>query len=210
VVTRDELGQRLAARIAEGFCWVGEEVVEIFEDSADGEARVTCALPPGGVGLVFRLDRVGFPFLRQRSAVDWLLFVHLTDGSVDAHLVEFKRTVNPFKWREVKEQMASSVTRTRALAGALGVEVREVHCYTAFRRDFLSLPATLAPVLVRSPVGSEEVARAEPAETHTGRLGQRDWGAPEISIDGVDTPVLHRRIQLDPTTGVGQTVLFSR
>lgn len=207
-MTRDDLAQRLLARIADGFCWVSEEPVEVFEESAEGEARVTCTRPGGGLYLVFHLDDVGFPFLRQRKAVDWLLFVHDAEGAIDAHLIECKRTVNPSKWREIKEQMASSVTRTRALAGALGVEIRRFHGYTAFRNDRLSTRTAPDPVFTRLPLGPGAVARAEPAETRTARLGQLDWEAAEIAIGGVDAPVQHRRVPLDPASGVGQAELF--
>jgi hypothetical protein len=209
-MTRDELGLCLGARIAEGYCWVCEGLVEIFENIVGAEGLVACTLPSAGVGLIFQLDKVGFPFLRQQKTVDWLLLVHLPDGSIDAHLVEFKTTVGLTTWRDVKEKMASSVTRARALVGALGVALRDVHCYTAFRNAKLSVPVARNPALTRGLIGSEDVVRAERADTRTARAVQLDWEAPEISIDGVDTPVLHRRIQLDPTTGVGQTVLFSR
>jgi hypothetical protein len=202
-VTREELARRLAARIEDGFCWVSEAPIEVFEETAGGEARVTCTLSSEGVCLVFRLDEVGFPFLRQRKAVDWLVLLHVLDGSIDAHLIECKRTVSSGSWREIKSQMASSVTRGLALAGALGAQIRRFHCYTAYRNDRLSTD----PVFARLPLGPGAVARAEPAETRGARLGHLDWEATEIVLEGMDTRVSHQRVPLDPVTGVGQVEL---
>jgi hypothetical protein len=208
-VTRDDLASRLAARIADGVCWMSDDPVVIYEDATDGEARVTCTFPPGGVGLIFRLDEVGFPFLRQRASVGWLVLLCLPDGSMDAHLVECKRTVNWRKWHEIKGQMAASVTRCLALAGALRVEIRRFHGYTAHRNDRLSVPRSPDPVFTRLPLGPGAVAREEPAETREARVGQLDWDADEIRLEEVGAAVPHRRVPLDPLSGVGRLELIT-
>jgi hypothetical protein len=210
-MTRDELGRRLAARIADGVCWVSEAPIPVFEESSDGAAEISCTWPSeaasGATGVAFRLDKMGFPFLRQRKAVDWLLLLHFTDGSIDAHLIECKRTVGADQWREIKLQMASSVTRGLALAGALGVQIRRFHAYTAYRNDRLSTHRSPDPVFIRLPIGPGAVAREEPAETRGARLGQLDWEAAEILLEGVSPRVSHVRVPLDPGTGSGQVEL---
>lgn len=204
---RDQLASMLASRIAEGICWVSEDPIEIFEEASTGEAHVGCTFSPGSVGVFFRLDMVGFPFLRQKKSVDWLVLLHHPDGSLDAHLVECKLTVNAQSWHKTKDQMASSVTRCLALAGALGAEIRRFHGYTAYRNDRLSAPRSPDPVFSRLPLGPAAVAREEPTETREARLGQRDWQADEIRLEGVGTPVAHRRILLDPISGIGKVEL---
>jgi hypothetical protein len=206
-VTRDNLARRLAARIADGVCWVSEEPVDVFEEASGGEARITCAFAAGEVGLIFRLDEMSFPFLRQKAAVDWLVLLHLPDGAFDAHLVECKRTVTWRKWHEIKGQMASSITRCRALAGALGGEIRRFHGYTAYRNDRLSTPRSPDPVFSRLPLGPGAVAQEEPAETREARAGHLDWEAGDLRLEGVGAVVPHRRVQLDPLSGVGSVVL---
>ena len=208
-MTRGDLVQSLAARIAYGVCWVSEDPVVLYEEALEGEARVTCALPPGRIGLVFRLDRVGFPFLRQKASVDWLVLLHLPDGSLDAHLVECKRTVDAGRWRETRGQMASSVTRCLALAGALGGTIRRFHGYTAYRNERLSPPRSPDPVFARLPVGPGAVAREEPAETREARVGQLDWETDEIHLEGAGAPVPHQRVPLDPGSGVGRVDLVA-
>lgn len=208
-MTRDELGRRLAARIESGYCWACEGPFDLFEEIRGGEGRLTCTLPPGACGLVFHLDKVGFPFLRQRTSVDWLVLVHLPDGWVDAHLVEFKTTVNAYKWHETKGQMTSSVTRARALAGALQAPIRGFFSCTAYRNDLLSARCSPDPVFARLPIGSGAVARGEPEETRNVRAGALDWQVGAITLDGLDGPVPHRRAPLDPASGVGQVELAS-
>ncbi len=199
-----KLANRLSSRFADGVCWVSEAPVDIFEEARDGEARVTCTFSPGSVGVFFKLDAVGFPFLRQKKSVDWLVLLLHPDGSLDAHLIECKRTVSFRTWYEIKLQMASSVTRSLALAGALGAEIRRFHGYTAYRKDELSAQQSPDPVFSRLPLGPGVVARAEPAETREARSGQCDWEATEIRLEGVDTLVTHRRVLLNPSSGIGK------
>jgi hypothetical protein len=207
-VKRDQLANMLASRIADGVCWVSEAPIDIFEEASDGEAHVTCTFAPGSVGVFFRLEGMGFPYLRNQKSVDWLVLLHHTDGALDAHLVECKRTVNAQTWRKTKDQMASSVTRCLALAGALGAEIRRFHGYTAYRNDKLSAPRSPDPVFSRLPLGPGAVAREEPTETREARVGQRDWQAADILLEGFDTPVTHRRVLLDPSSGIGNVELF--
>ncbi len=206
---RDDLTSRVATRIKEGLCWASEEPIEIFEDVREGEARVTCTASVDGLCLVFQLDRVGFPFLRQQKSVDWLVLVHLPDGSMDAHLVECKRKVNAHTWSDVKSQMASSVVRSFALAGVLNASIRRFYAYTAYRHDNLSARRSPDPIFARLPVGSGAVAGQEGTETRQARLGQLDWEAPEIVLQGVDAPLVHRRVQLDQASGVGRMELIA-
>lgn len=203
-MTRDELDRRLTARIQDGFCWASEAPIEIFEENVTGEARVTCTFSSGAVGLVFRLEKVGFPFLRQAKSVDWLVLVHLPDGGLSAHLIECKRTVNQGKWHDIKEQMAASVTRGLALAGALGSEIRRFHCYTAYRNDRVSPQRSPDPVLEKLPVGPAATTRGEEADVREARIGELDWYAAEIRLDGLDVHVAHRRVQLEQSSGFGR------
>jgi hypothetical protein len=205
---RDQLANRLTSRIADGVCWVSGAPVELFEEASDGEARVTCTFSPGSVGVFFKLDQVNFPFLRQKKSVDWLVFLLHPDGSLDAHLVECKRTVSWRKWYEIRIQMAASVTRSLALAGALGVEIRHFHSYTAYRNDEISARLSPDPVFSRLPLGPGVVARKEPAETREVRSGQRDWEAAEIRLEGVDVLVTHRRVPLASSSGIGNVELL--
>jgi hypothetical protein len=200
-----DLERRIAERIADGYCQIGKAPIEIFEDAKEGQARVTCAFSAAGVGLWLRLDKVGFPFLRRQKSVDWLVLVHLPAGSMDAHLIECKTTMGSKQWLEVKDQMSSSVVRALALAGALEVQIRRFFCYTAYRHDRLSIRRSPDPFLMRQPLGS----CAEPAETRRARTGQLDWEADEIRLDGVGTPIPHRRVPLDPDMGTGQAELLA-
>jgi len=99
--------------------------------------------------------------------------------------------------------MAGSITRSLALAGALRAEIRRFYCYTAYRNDRLSRRGAPDPLLARQPLGSV----SEPAETREARAGQLDWEVDEIRLEGVDTPVSHRRVQLDPASGTGRVEL---
>jgi hypothetical protein len=208
-VKRDDLTSRVAARIKDGLCWASEDPIEVFEDAKEGEARVTCTASAESLCLVFRLDRVGFPFLRPQKSVDWLLLVHLPDGSLDAHLVECKRKVNAHTWSDVKSQMAASVLRSFALVGALNATIRRFYGYTAYRHDNLAPSRSPDPIFARLPIGSGVVAGQEATETREARLGQMDWESPEILLQGVEAPITHRRVQLDQASGKGQTALIA-
>jgi hypothetical protein len=111
--------------------------------------------------------------------------------------------VNPDKWREIKGQMAGSITRSLAVASVLRAKIRRFYCYTAYRNDRLSRRAAPDTLFARQPLGSG----SEPAETRGARVGQLDWEVDEIRFEGLDAPVPHHRIQLDPASGTGRVEL---
>jgi hypothetical protein len=203
-VTVADLGKRLDARIGDGFCWVSQAPISLYEELSDGEAQVTCAFSPDAVCLVFKLDRVAFPFLRPQRSVDWLLLLCHPDGLIEAHLVECKRKIDSKSWRDIKEQMSSSIIRALTLGGALGVEVARFFCYTAFRNDRISSRSSPDPVFAKIPIGPAEVAAAEPAASREARAGGFDWRGATIRIGTIDADVPHEKVQLDVATGVGR------
>lgn len=179
----------------------GSEV--LIEDlSEQGEARVTCALPQGAIGMNWRIESPRpFTFLKEGKAADGALMLQLADGTFEAHIMECKRTVNQEKWKEIKQQIRCSLIRLRALAGVMGIQFNRVVCYTAYRRDML------APGAVKLPVGRLQSQQADQDENLEALRQQTDWEEPEIQLRNFPTRFLHRKVKLDDQAGTGRVDL---
>lgn len=195
----------LAARVAEllskGFldpisrrCYfVTDSKIHIAEASKKGAAHVTLELPAACECLVLELEkgRVAgkpdpdwFKFLANEKCADGAFLVPAGLHAYDAHVVECKATVRSDNWPDIKLQLSGTLARLRALAGVLQVQLAQVYCYTAYRKDELTEALKADPAELRPEVGMS---------IHTAEL--LDWGLDKADL-GCCGMFPHRRILL--------------
>lgn len=139
--------------------------VVVVEQEAEGEARVECSLPEGALCVQWNLPTGYFRFLKEEQNADGALLIWRDDGSQDglfeAHVMECKKTVEQKTWSKALQQMRWTFLRLRAIAGALGVPIRGVTFYTAFREHKFSSTTSRNALVPRNPITSRF---AEPDE----------------------------------------------
>jgi len=174
--------------LQKNLCAVHTGTVPVRETDKDGFADVSCTLPAGAVCLRWDIEKVAFNFLRDaRTAADGALLVVRGDGSVEAHVMECKRTVDHDEWAKAKRQMRWSLARLRALAGVLGVTIDRTCCYIAYREETFSTD----PGLVKLMLGD-----VDDPETRLLRE-QFDWPDATIDLGGYPRRWPHRKVRLD-------------
>jgi hypothetical protein len=140
-----------------------------------------------------------FGFLKDKKNADGALLVWRDDGSRDgcfeAHVMECKKTVDQSKWNDILQQLRWTFMRLRAVSGALGVPLRRVTFYTAYREDKLSSTSSRNPVLPRNPITSR-FAKPEEVIDRPRQL-QMDWQNDDIALGDFEGRFAHRKIELD-------------
>lgn len=178
------------------YAWVASPgPVTVRETEREGEARVEFTLPAGCECLELWLPTGLFRILDEDKNADGALLVVLPDGSIEAHIVECKKTVDSGSWEKALVQMMWSLVKLQALAGALGEQIAGAVCYTAFREDKLSADESPNPAYSERIVGAPE-GDAE-AELRWGRRKQLEWMRGRIRLRGYRGELAHHRIRLD-------------
>ena len=165
----------------------GEVFVE--EMQKEGAARIACRFPEGFVAIPWRLQSGDLRPIGSEKNADGALLLLRPDGGIEAHVMECKQTITSSKWKEVLEQLAWTVIRLLAIAGALHERVARVVLYTAFRNDDLSLDDAADPVQYKLAI---EEAEASP-------MVRRDlqWMSPDIELPGWASRFPHVKVQKD-------------
>lgn len=169
--------------------------VIVREVGAKGEAKVDLTLPGGHDYLELWLPTGLFEILLDDKNADGAVLVVSPDGSMEAHVVECKRTVDGGHWGKALQQMKWTLVKLRALAGALGMQIAGAVFYTAFREDRLSEEESPNPVSAERIVG--EPADAAETELQSGRQKQLGWMRGRIRLIGFERPFTHHKIPLD-------------
>lgn len=165
MIPSGELEARLESNIRAGLYELlrAPQGATVVERNVAGEASVAFTLPEGCLCIKWSLPPETFGVLRDKANADGAFILRRADGSFEAHVVECKRTINRTKWAEVRKQMRWTLSRLRALAGILGVELRHGVLYTAFRADDLSPESAPNPIAQRRPIdagsGEDETSR---------------------------------------------------
>lgn len=178
------------------------EKAVVVEQEKSGEAKIECSLPEGAVCIQWNLQDGLFLFLKGTRNADGALLIWRDDGSrdglLDAHIMECKKTVDQSKWNDILQQLRWTFMRLRAVSGALGVPLRRVTFYTAYREDKLSSDSSRNPVLPRNPITSRFATPDDTIERP--RQLQMDWQNDDITLGDFDGRFAHCKIELD---GVG-------
>lgn len=176
----------------------------VVETEVAGEASVVLALPEGCLCIQWTLPTGLFRVLRLEKNADGAFILQRADGSFEAHVVECKKDVNRSTWPKARTQMRWTLSRLRALAGVLGIELRRGVLYTAYRTADLPPESAPNPTAQRRPIGPLLGEDATSAGLVWARRVEREWVEDEVSLAGFDGHFVHCKIQLDER-GVGST-----
>jgi hypothetical protein len=169
----------------------------IWETESDGRAKVAFVLPENSYGVQWMFKGNLFGFLKSNENADGALLVHRDDGSFDAHVVECKVTVNLDSWAKAKRQLRWTVTRLQAVAGALGIQIQRVFCYTAYRSDDEMQPDSAPdPTQAKLSLGDELPSAEVNREIDDTAQRQFDWPDSTIRLRDFDGLFPHERIEL--------------
>jgi hypothetical protein len=175
--------------------------VVVRERQNEGRAEVRCTVPESARCIVWDIEKGLFPFLRSNECADGALLIERSDGAFEAHVVECKRTIQQDSRSKAKKQMAWTLVRLHALAGALGRRLERAMLYTAYYADQLSKD----PGLLKVPVGTAGALTEEDAAAVEALEGQFDWPEAEIELRGFDGRFPHRAICLNDAASEGGT-----
>jgi hypothetical protein len=196
VIPSGDIEQRLAGNIQKVYEILRSPQQAIVQEiNVSGEARVVFTLPKECLCIQWNLTTGLFRVLQEEANADGAFILQRADGSFEAHVVECKKTVNRFKWRDARKQMRWTLSRLRGLAGVLGIELRRGVLYTAFQTDDLSPDSAPDPTAQRRPLNPGEGDAA--AELNWDRAAEREWVDDDLSLTGFDGRFVHRKIQLD-------------
>lgn len=112
--------------------------VQLNEKSKDGKASINCTCQEET--LVFPTpERNVLPYLDEtikgaRACADKFLFTANEDGW-DLHVIELKKTIGTDTFAKSKNQFRMGIYNGRALAGFMGMRLKEIHLHSAFRSD---------------------------------------------------------------------------
>lgn len=140
-----------------------------------------------GTTLKTRSDTTCFQFLRNQRMADGTLLVPTVEGRVAAHIVECKKTLDPRKWSQVKEQFAGTLYRLRALSQVLELQMDQVVCYTACRDNHMVRPSPANTVHRRAYTGLSAAPATSEGFDHAQSVA--DLGPPFGQIRHVDIPL---------------------
>ena len=135
----------------------------VRERSEPGKAHVALTLPEGCLCIQWNLPTGLLRVLKEEANADGAFILQRPDGGFEAHVVECKTTVDRSTWRKARLQMRWTLSRLRALAGVLGVELRRGVLYTAFRMDKLSPDSDRNPLVQKRRIkqGVEKDAKID-------------------------------------------------
>lgn len=177
-------GETARFKIAPG---PGEVIVE--ETQKEGAARIVCLVPEGFVAIPWRLQSGDLRPIGSDKNADGAMLLVRPDGGIEAHVMECKQTITSTKWKDVLEQLAWTVIRLLAIAGALHERVERVVLYTAFRTDSLSLDDAADPVQFKLAI--------EAAEMDATVRRDLEWIRSDISLPGWASGFPHVKVQKD-------------
>jgi hypothetical protein len=185
---------------------LGPDVLRVREMERDGRAEVLLSPPGDSLCVEWKIQSKIFGFLTDARIADGAFFVLAGDDTVEAHIIECKRTVTQDAWSNAKQQMRSTLLRLRALAGVLGVEITRAVCYTAFCEDELSPDSLPEPAELKIPVGDEDPATPMDAIDLEVVRRQFDWEHASVHLPDLATPMPHRKLLLniDLSDGMGK------
>ncbi|WP_438036558.1 hypothetical protein [Sorangium sp. So ce204] len=172
----------------------------VSERQKDGRAELRCVVPDKARCIAWMMENPKlFPFLRSSECTDGSFLIELQDGTFEAHVIECKLTINQDSRNKAKAQMAWTLVRLHALAGALGIQLARAVLYTAYCNDQLSKD----PGLLKVPLGAIDALTAEDEEVVDALEGQFDWPEQEISLSGFEERFPHRAVKLSAASAGG-------
>lgn len=122
---------------------IEEKEVLLKEKSKQGMVNLTCKLDRET--LIFQSPEENvLPYLDPNkkyatTSPDKFLFQLDENGNWILHIMEFKKSVNTSSLKKSKIQFVMGIYNARAIAGFLGIEIRKIYVYSAYRNDKCSM-----------------------------------------------------------------------
>lgn len=164
---------------------------ECFRLTEKGEGKADLRIHAHGQCILIRNLETNKPdYFVNKKCADYVLFENTDDGW-KAHIFELKRTVKADVWEtEIKKQFQGAMQNILALAGVLGIEIKDIMLHTAYRNDKVN--DMVNPV-------KQHLAMHYPNKSRT------DWNKEEIALDFLNLiSFRHDKIKLDIATGEGE------
>lgn len=126
----------------------------------------------------------------NKKCADYVLFEN-TDHGWKVHIFELKRTIKLDVWEtEIKKQFQGAMQNILALAGVLGMEIKDIVLHTVYRNDKVN-------------------DMVNPVKQHLGKQysnkSRTDWNKEEIALEFLERKSFrHNKIKLDIETGEGK------
>lgn len=137
--------------------------------------------------LLFRLEKSGLPYIRQRKIADAVMLEILKDKNVRLHIIECKTTVNQTSWKHIKNQFEGALLNALGILGVLEMNIiDDVTFYTAYVNNLLNPKESPLPIAYKNGVGVKFDKMPS------------DWLDNHISILSIHT-ASHIKIQLSET-----------
>ena len=185
------------------YCLVNAgDSVRLNEKSKDGKASIECTCQEET--LVFpRPERNVLPYLDEtikgaRACADKFLFTANEDGW-DLHVIELKKTIGTDTFAKSKNQFRMGIYNGRALAGFMGMKLKEIHLHSAFRSDRIHSisPGNLAAMRAQNNWEIQKIIE--------------EWNADQctLSVDLEERTYTLGKIKLDEL-GQGEIVLYRK
>ncbi len=136
---------------------VGSEfVVKETDGLHGGAAEVTLRLPGSAPALLLHGAQAStgyFSFIRNQKCADGALLVDLGNKRYAGYLLECKRTLNPGKLQDVREQLIGAIYKLRAIVGLLEGRLEQVYLFAAFRENQLTMARSAGSIYHRQRIG---------------------------------------------------------
>ena len=185
------------------YCLVNAgDSVRLNEKSKDGKASIECTCQEET--LVFPTpERNVLPYLDEtikgaRACADKFLFTANEDGW-DLHVIELKKTIGTDTFAKSKNQFRMGIYNGRALAGFMGMKLKEIHLHSAFRSDRIHSisPGNLAAKRAQNNWEIQKIIE--------------EWNADQctLSVDLEERTYTLGKIKLDEL-GQGEIVLYRK
>ena len=185
------------------YCLVNAgDSVRLNEKSKDGKASIECTCQEET--LVFPTpERNVLPYLDEtikgaRACADKFLFTANEDGW-DLHVIELKKTIGTDTFAKSKNQFRMGIYNGRALAGFMGMKLKEIHLHSAFRSDRIHSisPGNLAAMRAQNNWEIQKIIE--------------EWNADQctLSVDFEERTYTLGKIKLDEL-GQGEIVLYRK
>ena len=165
---------------------------EIKEKSESGKVILQCSVQNDA--LVFDTpEKNVLPYLDgdkrgARACADTFVFSQVEgEDSCNLHIMEFKKTINTSSLDKAKWQLTMGLYNARALAGFLGIPIRDVFFYSAYRRDEITDMEESTLIQLRASNNREAIQK------------MNDWkiGRCKLEIDGEVRCFPQKKIKLD-------------
>jgi hypothetical protein len=172
--------------------------VVVKEEEKDGAAEVIWTFDSEGPCIRWKVRTNLFGFLKSTANADGAFLLGGSGDAFEAHICECKRTITLESWRQAKLQMRWTLAWLLALAGAAGIQIDRVTCYTAYRDDEAMRPdSSPDPAQAKLPIDPEAPRTPEEEEIRQTLRQQFDWIEDRIRLRDLEGAFPHVTVLLD-------------